>query len=136
MSTTEEFDPYYKWFGIPPKDQPPNHYRLLGIEYLESDPDVIDAAANRLMAYLQDISSGDHRDASQEMLNKISAARRCLLNPVSKLEYDSELKKSAPRSVKKKRLPRAQGNEDEEGSGNHSLGKISSGNHNRSEGGL
>lgn len=23
------FDPYHKWLGIPPKDQPPNHYRLL-----------------------------------------------------------------------------------------------------------
>jgi hypothetical protein len=27
-----DFDPYYHWLGIAPKDQPPNHYRLLGVE--------------------------------------------------------------------------------------------------------
>ena len=31
----EAFDPYYTWPGIPPKDQPPNHYRLLGVERFE-----------------------------------------------------------------------------------------------------
>ena len=36
----EEFDPYRKWLGIPPKDQPPHYYRLLGIALLEDDPDV------------------------------------------------------------------------------------------------
>ena len=35
------FDPYHKWLGIPPKDQPPNHYRLLGLSLFESDPEVI-----------------------------------------------------------------------------------------------
>ena len=39
----EKFDPYYKWLGIPPQDQPPHHYRLLGIELFEPDRDVIDA---------------------------------------------------------------------------------------------
>jgi hypothetical protein len=28
----EAFDAYYQWLGISPKDQPPNHYRLLGID--------------------------------------------------------------------------------------------------------
>lgn len=27
----DRFDPYHQWLGIPPKDQPPNHYRLLGV---------------------------------------------------------------------------------------------------------
>jgi hypothetical protein len=47
------FDPYHKWLGIPPKDQPPHHYRLLSLDLFESDPEVIDAAANRQMAYVQ-----------------------------------------------------------------------------------
>jgi len=38
------FDPYYEWLGIPPKDQPPNHYRLLGIELFESNSKAIEAA--------------------------------------------------------------------------------------------
>ena len=38
-------DPYHKWLGISPKDQPPDHYRLLGIDRFESDPEVISSAA-------------------------------------------------------------------------------------------
>ena len=47
-----DFDPYYEWLGIPPKDQPAHHYRLLGVELFEEHRSAIDAAANRLMAYL------------------------------------------------------------------------------------
>ena len=32
------FDPYRKWLGIPPQEQPPNHYRLLGIGLLSRIP--------------------------------------------------------------------------------------------------
>ena len=38
------FDPYHKWLGIPPKEQPANYYRLLGIEEFEADADVIEGA--------------------------------------------------------------------------------------------
>ena len=30
------FDPYYRWLGIPPGEQPPNHYRLLGVQLFEA----------------------------------------------------------------------------------------------------
>lgn len=86
------FDPYHKWLGIPPSQQPPSHYRLLGLEPFESDRDVIDAAANQRMVYLQDLAGGEHGSHSQTLLNQVSAARRCLLNPKSKLEYDSKLR--------------------------------------------
>ena len=29
-SKHEAIDPYHKWLGIPPHEQPANHYRLLG----------------------------------------------------------------------------------------------------------
>ena len=51
MSTS--FDPYHKWLGIPPDQQPAHHYRLLGIGLFESDADVIEAAAR---AYLSAIN--------------------------------------------------------------------------------
>lgn len=89
---TKEFDPYYKWLGIPPRDQPPNHYRLLGIEVFESDRDVIDAAANRVMAYLKDLAAGDEAEYSQSLLNEVSRARICLLNKEKKKSYDKELR--------------------------------------------
>jgi len=46
------FDPYHKWLGIPPEDQPPNLYRLLGIRRFENDPDVIEAAADQRTIHL------------------------------------------------------------------------------------
>lgn len=47
------FDPYHKWLGNPPMAQPPNHYRLRGIDLFEADPDVMGATANKQMAYVQ-----------------------------------------------------------------------------------
>ncbi len=41
------FDPYHKWLGIPAKDQPANHYRLLGLDLFEADAEVIESAAMR-----------------------------------------------------------------------------------------
>lgn len=86
------FDPYYKWLGIPPDEQPPNHYRLLGLRLLESDRDVIDAAANRQMAYVQQCATGPHAAESQRLLNELSAARLCLLSAAEKQHYDVRLK--------------------------------------------
>jgi hypothetical protein len=93
MSGPMTFDPYHKWLGIPPKDQPPNHYRLLAIDLFESDPEVIDSAANRQMGYLQQRAHGKYANLSQKLLTEISAARLCLLNPKKKAKYDRRLRK-------------------------------------------
>jgi len=87
-----EFDPYYEWLGIPPKDQPAHHYRLLGVELFEEHRSAIDAAANRLMAYLQELSNGEDATLAQELLNEVAAARLCLLNAKQKASYDRQLK--------------------------------------------
>ncbi|HEX7376976.1 MAG TPA: hypothetical protein VF278_07680, partial [Pirellulales bacterium] len=85
----EAFDGYRKWLGIPPKDQPPNHYRLLGIERFEDDPDVIDAAADQRMAHVRTYQTGKNSALSQKILNELSAARICLLDPQKKESYDA-----------------------------------------------
>lgn len=85
------FDPYHKWLGIPAAEQPPTHYRLLGISPTETDPDVIDAAANRQMSYVQGFAAGPHAAESQKLLNELSAARLCLLNPSRRQAYDAAL---------------------------------------------
>ena len=107
---SSDFDPYYKWLGIPPKNQPPHHYRLLGIECFEPDLEVIDAAANRVMSYLQNMSVGDQAEASQQLLNEIAAARLCLLDSERKASYDESLrgKSSSPKRkppVRREQLP-------------------------------
>jgi hypothetical protein len=85
------FDPYHKWLGISPKDQPPNHYRLLAIELFESDPDVIEGAADQRMAHVRTFQTGQNSALSQRILNELSAAKLCLLNPDQKAEYDRQL---------------------------------------------
>ncbi len=86
------FDPYRQWLGIPPKEQPPNHYRLLGIGPFESDPDVISNAADRQMTHVRTYQSGKRSELSQQILNELAAARVCLLDPSNKAKYDSQLR--------------------------------------------
>jgi hypothetical protein len=86
-----EFDPYHRWLGIPAEEQPPNWYRLLGLQPFESDPDVIATAADRQMAHVRTFQSGQNSQQSQRLLNEISSARVSLLNPARKAAYDQEL---------------------------------------------
>src|ERR1700677_4511431 len=88
----QAFDPYRKWLGIPPEDQPADHYRLLGIGRFESDPDVIEGAADRQMAHVQRHKLGPNAAESQKLLNELSAARVVLLTPARKAAYDQALR--------------------------------------------
>ncbi len=90
---SDSFDPYYLWLGIPPKDQPPNHYRLLGLDLFESNATAIDNAAERQMIHLRQISTGPRGKIAQELLNQVARARITLLDPAKKAEYDSQLRK-------------------------------------------
>jgi len=91
MST--EFDPYHTWLGIPPQEQPPNHYRLLGIAVFESNPEVISNASDRQMMLLRTFQTGGHSALSQRLLNEVAAAKICLLNPDKKAAYDEQLRR-------------------------------------------
>ncbi len=87
-----EFDPYHKWLGIPAEHQPPTHYRLLGIELFESDPDVIESAAMRQMSHVRSFAIGQHGAATQSLLNQIAEAKLCLLTSERKKAYDGTLR--------------------------------------------
>ncbi len=89
---SEPFDPYRKWLGIPLWDQPPHHYRLLGIAAFEDDPDVIENAAARQMRHLRTFQSSKHAVHSQRLLSEIATAKLCLLNPGTKAAYDEKLR--------------------------------------------
>lgn len=88
----EPFDPYYQWLGIPPDQQPPNHYRLLGIQLFEENREVIQNAADRQMAHLRSFQSGPRGRFSQRLLNEIAAAKLCLLTADKKAAYDASLR--------------------------------------------
>ena len=85
------FDPYHKWFGISPNEQPPNYYRLLGIPLFESDPDIIEAAAARRALYLKTLNLGEHAAIATEMLNEVALARVTLITPDRRDEYNRSI---------------------------------------------
>ncbi len=88
---SEKFDPYHAWLGIPPEEQPPNHYRLLGIEAFESDLDAIESAADQRTGNLHAYQKGEHAGLSMRLLNEVSVAKVCLMNPNRKAAYDKGL---------------------------------------------
>ena len=94
-----EFDPYRDLLDIKSPERPPDHYALLGVAKFESDRVKVDEAAGERMALLQELANSEHMDASQRLLNEVSAARRCLLNATTKMSYDEELRARQRRSA-------------------------------------
>ena len=82
---------YHRWLGIPPHEQPPNHYRLLGITLFENDPAVVENAADQRLGYLRNFRTSEHNAAAERMLNEVTAAKICLLRPDRKAKYDAAL---------------------------------------------
>jgi hypothetical protein len=98
----DSFDPYYTWLGIPSEEQPADHYRLLGIRRFEANEEVIINASDQRMAYIRTFQTGKRSKESQALLNEISAAQVCLLNPDKKKAYDDDLRrKLEPASTSK-----------------------------------
>jgi hypothetical protein len=95
---SEKFDPYHEWLGIPASEQPPHHYRLLGISVFEESPTVIENAADQRMAHLRTFQTGKHAAESQRLLNEVAAARISLLNLEKKSLYDQRLHERLPSS--------------------------------------
>jgi formylglycine-generating enzyme required for sulfatase activity/serine/threonine protein kinase len=99
---SDKFDPYYEWLGIPPREQPPHHYRLLGIDIFEGNTTVIANAADQRMAHLRTFQAGKHSQDSQRLLNEVAKARVCLLKAEKKATYDQELRQHAQSATKAK----------------------------------
>lgn len=89
---SEEFNPYEAWLKIPLSQQPPSHYRLLGLPDFESDAAKIEAAADRQMAHVRTFQAGPRGKHTQPLLNELARARRCLLNPRQREAYDQQLR--------------------------------------------
>lgn len=93
---SDEFDPYYTWLGIPRAEQPPDHYRLLGVRQFEENTDVIVNGMDQRMQYLRSMQVGKRAALTQKLLNEISTAGGCLLDKSRKKAYDQELRAMSP----------------------------------------
>lgn len=89
---SKTFDPYHKWLGIPPHEQPPSHYRLLRISEFESDQEVIELAYEKEMGALKRHEYGEYVDLVEVVGRKLVTARKCLLAADQKADYDAALK--------------------------------------------
>ena len=88
------FDPYLNWLGIAPHEQPPNFYRLLGVVLFESNPEVIQQAADRQSLRVGAYQAGPQGEMCQQLLSEIAMAQFCLLDPQQKAAYDGQLYES------------------------------------------
>ncbi|HVX12998.1 MAG TPA: serine/threonine-protein kinase [Pirellulales bacterium] len=86
------FDAYQEWLLIPPGEQPPHYYGLLDIALFEDDAEVIRGAADRKMAHVRAYEVGEHARLSQKLLDQLSEAKSCLLDPQKKAAYDADLR--------------------------------------------
>ena len=92
---SDDFDPYHEWLGIEPHERPVNHYRLLGVPVFTSDSDAIRNAADGRMNDIRKYQMGRRGAHTQPILNALSAAKLCLLNPNTKATYDAVLEAQA-----------------------------------------
>jgi hypothetical protein len=87
----ESFDPFRDWLEIEPHEHPVDHYRLLGIRRFESNPEMIEAAADERMNRIRSYQTGPRGRLTQPILNAISKARLCLLDRQKRADYDHQL---------------------------------------------
>lgn len=88
----DDYDAYHLWLGIPPEEQPPTHYRLLGVRLFEQNVEVIRNAADRQRAHVKRLGINQYEKRGQDLLNEIEAAKICLLRPEKRIAYDAQLR--------------------------------------------
>ena len=90
------FDPYHRWLSIPSSEQPPTHYRILGLPPFESDLQVIESAALRQIAHVRSFLETPMRTYAVNLIHELSVARQCLIKSESKAAYDAWLRQLTP----------------------------------------
>lgn len=85
------FDPYQEWLGIPPEEQPPSLYRMLGVADGESDPAAIAKAAAQRAAHVKSFRTDETAIFTDLLIKEIAAAKALLLDPEKKQKYDRQL---------------------------------------------
>jgi hypothetical protein len=85
------FDPYRDWLDIPPEQQPPTHYRLLGVAPAEANVEAIKEAALLQTTRVRMYQTGQKAEVCTRLLNEIAQARAVLVNPKTRQEYDARL---------------------------------------------
>src|SRR5438067_13081782 len=78
------------WLGLPPDSWPPDHYRLLGLEPGESDPERIEQRVHERLEMVRRYQLIRPEQVTEAM-NRLAQAFVCLTDPKAKREYDTAL---------------------------------------------
>ena len=79
-----------EWLGLPAGTWPPDHYRLLGLEPGESDPERIEKLVHERLDAVRHYQMM-HPEQATEAMNRLAQAYVCLTEPASKRAYDAAL---------------------------------------------
>jgi hypothetical protein len=82
-SVMDSFDPYRQWLGIA-EPQPVDHYRLLGVERFESDPQLLQARTLQRMTEVRKYQLGPQAEHALRLQQEISRAFDVLSHPQRK----------------------------------------------------
>lgn len=86
------FDPYREWLEIDGGPAATDFYRVFGLPAFTADPQVIAAAANLTIHRVQQLPPGRHAAVQRRLVQELSQARRCLLDPAARARYDEALR--------------------------------------------
>ena len=99
------FDAYHLWLGIPPKDQPPDAYRILGVSRFESDPKVLDNAMQLRLRHLAAQQPGPHAAEASRLSQEVRQTGATLLNSETRARYDARLRQHIEKQEQTQRSP-------------------------------
>ena len=77
-----------QWLDLPAESWPPDHYRLLGLERGESDPELIEQRVHQRLDSVRHYQMM-HPEQATEAMNRLAQAYVCLTDPASKKSYDA-----------------------------------------------
>jgi hypothetical protein len=87
-----DFNPYQQWLDIPPEEQPPTLYRLVGVGDFETDTRAIRSATNQHVIHVKTFRTDENAIFLDLLIKEIQEAGKILLDPGKKKKYDQKLK--------------------------------------------
>src|SRR5438874_1811419 len=79
-----------EWLGLDSQTWPPDHYRLLGLDPGEADPERIEEHVHERLEKVRCYQL-IHPEQVTEAMNRLAQAFVCLTDPAAKRAYDREL---------------------------------------------